>query len=109
MAGHPLPARDTNLNRKTVPEITPYLASFCQPGVTPVIENADPPHHADQHRPEIRNARYSATSGRLRIRQRGRAGEWRGRYGMSLSSCLAGYTGACHVRAGWRPAVTVLP
>jgi succinyl-diaminopimelate desuccinylase len=49
------PPDDTNLNGKTVPEITAYLASFCRPGVTPVIEHADPPHHADQHRPEIRS------------------------------------------------------
>jgi succinyl-diaminopimelate desuccinylase len=56
------PPDDTDLNGKTVPEITAYLASFCQPGVTPVIEHADPPHHADQHRPEIRRLQHAVTS-----------------------------------------------
>jgi succinyl-diaminopimelate desuccinylase len=54
------PPDDTNLNGKTIPEITAYLASFCEPGVTPVIEHADPPHHADQHRLEIRRLRRAA-------------------------------------------------
>jgi succinyl-diaminopimelate desuccinylase len=49
------PPEDTDLNGKTVEEITAYLASFCAPGVTALVEYADPPHHADQHRPEIRS------------------------------------------------------
>lgn len=56
------PPDDTNLNGKTVEEITAYLASFCAPGVTPLVEYADPPHHADQGRPEIR-ALQQAVSG----------------------------------------------
>jgi succinyl-diaminopimelate desuccinylase len=55
------PPDDTNLNGKTIPEITAYLASFCEPGVTPVIEHADPPHHANQHRPEIRSLQRAVT------------------------------------------------
>jgi succinyl-diaminopimelate desuccinylase len=55
------PSEDTNLNGKTVEEITAYLTSFCEPGVTPVIEHADPPHHADQHRPEIRSLQHAVT------------------------------------------------
>jgi succinyl-diaminopimelate desuccinylase len=47
------PPEDTDLNGKTAAEIAAYLASFCEPGVTPVINHADPPHHADRHRPEI--------------------------------------------------------
>ena len=49
------PPEDTDLNGKSAAEIAAYLASFCEPGVTPVINHADPPHHADQHRPEIRS------------------------------------------------------
>ena len=55
------PPDDTNLNGKTVEEITAYLASFCEPGVTPVIKHADPPHHADQHRPEIHSLQHAVT------------------------------------------------
>jgi succinyl-diaminopimelate desuccinylase len=47
------PPEDADLNGKTAAEITAYLASFCEPGVTPVVGLADPPHHADRHRPEI--------------------------------------------------------
>jgi succinyl-diaminopimelate desuccinylase len=48
------PPEDTNLNGKTPDEVTAYLASFCEPGVTPVVEHVDPPHHADRDRPELR-------------------------------------------------------
>jgi succinyl-diaminopimelate desuccinylase len=47
------PPEDTNLNGRTAAEITAYLAGFCEPGVTPVVDQADPPHHADRRRPEI--------------------------------------------------------
>jgi succinyl-diaminopimelate desuccinylase len=56
------PPDDTNLNGKTVPQIAAYLASCCEPGVTPVVEHADPPHHADQHRPEIRSLQQAVTN-----------------------------------------------
>ena len=49
------PPEDTDLNGKSAVEIAAYLGSFCEPGVTPVINLADPPHHADQHRPEVRS------------------------------------------------------
>jgi succinyl-diaminopimelate desuccinylase len=47
------PPQDVNLNGKTAEQIALYLAGFCEPGVTPVIDHADPPHHADDNRPEI--------------------------------------------------------
>jgi succinyl-diaminopimelate desuccinylase len=53
------PPEDTGLNGKSAAEITAYLASFCEPGVTPVVNHADPPHHADRHRPEIRSLRQA--------------------------------------------------
>ena len=48
------PPEDTDLSGKTADEVTAYLASFCEPGVTPVVEHVDPPHHADRDRPELR-------------------------------------------------------
>jgi succinyl-diaminopimelate desuccinylase len=48
------PPEDDNLNGKTAEEITAHLATFCEPGVTPVVDLADPPHHADRDRPEVR-------------------------------------------------------
>jgi succinyl-diaminopimelate desuccinylase len=56
------PPEDTNLNGKTTEEIAVYLASFCEPGVTPVVDLADPPHHASRHRPEIRSLKQAAAS-----------------------------------------------
>ena len=54
------PPEDGDLNGKTAEEITTYLATFCEPGVTPIVEMADPPHHADRGRPEIRRLREAA-------------------------------------------------
>ena len=48
------PPQDANLAGRTVPQLTAYLAGFCEPGVTPEVEHADPPHSADRNRPEIR-------------------------------------------------------
>jgi len=48
------PPEDADLNGKTVPEIAAYLAAFCEPGVTPIVDHADPPHQADRNRPEVR-------------------------------------------------------
>jgi succinyl-diaminopimelate desuccinylase len=58
------PPEDGDFNGKTAAEITAHLASFCEPGVTPVVELADPPHHADRQRPEVRAlARAAAGQG----------------------------------------------
>jgi len=56
------PPEDGDLNGKTVEEITAYLATFCEPGVTPVVDLADPPHHANRDRPEVRRLREAAAS-----------------------------------------------
>jgi succinyl-diaminopimelate desuccinylase len=48
------PPEDADLNGKTAQEIATYLAKFCEPGVTPTVHQADPPHHADAGRPEVR-------------------------------------------------------
>jgi succinyl-diaminopimelate desuccinylase len=56
------PPEDTDLNGKTAEEVAAYLAAFCEPGVTPVVHHADPPHHADGRRPEIRSLQQAAAS-----------------------------------------------
>ncbi len=56
------PPEDTDLNGKTAAEIAAHLASFCEPGVTPLVDHADPPHHADRHRPEIRRLQQAVTN-----------------------------------------------
>ena len=73
------PPEDTDLNGKTAEEITAYLAAFCEPGVTPVVDHADPPHHADRHRAEIRGLQQAARQPGIprrfpaQARRRGRA------------------------------------
>ncbi|ONI86526.1 peptidase M20 [Actinosynnema sp. ALI-1.44] len=47
------PAQDTDLDGRTEAEITEYLRGFCEPGVTPQVIYADPPHKADRARPEV--------------------------------------------------------
>jgi succinyl-diaminopimelate desuccinylase len=54
------PPEDGDLNGKTAEEITAYLAAFCEPGVTPVVDLADPPHHANRNRPEVKTLRQAA-------------------------------------------------
>ena len=52
------PPEDADLNGKTAGEIATYLAAFCEPGVTPIVDHADPPHRADPAAP-----RSAASSG----------------------------------------------
>ena len=47
------PAGDPALDGKTPDQLAAHLAGFCQPGVLPVVDRVDPPHHADEHRPEV--------------------------------------------------------
>jgi succinyl-diaminopimelate desuccinylase len=54
------PPEDSELNGKTSEEIASYLAAFCEPGVTPLVERADPPHHADRNRLEVRQLQQAA-------------------------------------------------
>jgi succinyl-diaminopimelate desuccinylase len=55
------PPDDPDLNGKTAEEIAAYLAGFCEPGVTPVVHYADPPHHADRQRAEVRGLQRAVT------------------------------------------------
>ena len=56
------PPEDGDLNGKTAEEIAEYLTTFCEPGVTPVVGLADPPHHADRDRLEISRLREAANA-----------------------------------------------
>ena len=47
------PAGDADLSGKSVADVTAYLQSFCEPGVTPVVDVLDQAHRADQDRPEV--------------------------------------------------------
>jgi succinyl-diaminopimelate desuccinylase len=53
------PPEDADLNGKSAEEITAYLAAFCEPGVRALVEDADPPHHADRGSPEIQLLRQA--------------------------------------------------
>jgi succinyl-diaminopimelate desuccinylase len=56
------PAEDADLNGRTIPEITEYLHTFCEPDVTVAIDQIDPPHHAVHDRLEIKELRRAAQS-----------------------------------------------
>ncbi|HEY3903564.1 MAG TPA: M20 family metallopeptidase [Streptosporangiaceae bacterium] len=40
-------------------EFAEFFGRFCEPGVTVVVDRADPPHHADHGRPEIARLRQA--------------------------------------------------
>lgn len=53
------PPEDTELTGRTEGEVADHFARFCEPGVTVVVDRADPPHHADHGRPEITRLRQA--------------------------------------------------
>jgi succinyl-diaminopimelate desuccinylase len=56
------PAQDADLAGRNAEEITAYLAGFCEPGVTPMVDRVDPPHHADPGNPDILRLQRAARS-----------------------------------------------
>jgi succinyl-diaminopimelate desuccinylase len=54
------PPGDADLSGKTVADVTAFLQGFCEPGVTPVVDVLDQPHHADQDRPEVLRLQHVA-------------------------------------------------
>jgi succinyl-diaminopimelate desuccinylase len=68
------PAGDPCLDGQTPEQLAAYLAGFCEPGVTPVVERIDPPYHADERHPEVTALRAAA-------RGQGYAGEFLRRHG----------------------------
>ena len=47
------PAGDPDVDGRTPEQLAAYLAGFCEPGVTPVVERIDPPWSADERHPGI--------------------------------------------------------
>ena len=68
------PAGDPGVDGKTPQQLAAYLARFCEPGVTAVVDRIDPPYRADERHPEIAALR-AATRGQ------GYAGELVRRHG----------------------------
>jgi succinyl-diaminopimelate desuccinylase len=56
------PSEDVNLNGKNAPQVAAYLESFCEPGVTAVVDHVDPPHHAERDRPDMKRLAESVRS-----------------------------------------------
>jgi succinyl-diaminopimelate desuccinylase len=54
------PSEDTELTGRSQAEVAEIFARFCEPGVTVVVDRADPPHHADRGRPEIARLQEAA-------------------------------------------------
>ena len=51
------PSEDTELTGLKESAVAEFFGRFCEPGVTVVVDRADPPHHADHGRPEIARLR----------------------------------------------------
>jgi succinyl-diaminopimelate desuccinylase len=73
------PPEDSHLSGKTIEEITAYLQSFCESGVTATVIRADPPGHVDQGGADIRRLRQAAID-------QGYAGEFLRKHGAADSS-----------------------
>ena len=89
------PPEDADFNGKSADEITAYLAVFCEPGVTPVVDYADPPHRADQNRPEVRSLQQAARNQGYRggfLRKHG-AGDARFYYQQGVNAVAFGIGG----------------
>jgi succinyl-diaminopimelate desuccinylase len=56
------PPGDPDLAGRTAAEVTAYLEGFCEPGVTPVIDALDQPHHARPDQPEVQRLAAAARS-----------------------------------------------
>jgi succinyl-diaminopimelate desuccinylase len=54
------PPEDTDLNGQTARQVAAHLGAFCEPGVTAVVDHADPPHRADPDLPEVRGLQQAA-------------------------------------------------
>jgi succinyl-diaminopimelate desuccinylase len=54
------PVEDDDLQGRSASEISDFLQSFCDPGMTVLIHDISPPHHADHDRPEVIELRRAA-------------------------------------------------
>ncbi|HEV2451382.1 MAG TPA: M20 family metallopeptidase [Streptosporangiaceae bacterium] len=106
------PPQDTDLNGKTAEQLAAYLAGFCEPGVTPVVEHADPPHYADPGRPEVRRLQQAARDQGYRgslLRKHG-AGDARFYYQQGVAAVAFGVGGdGQHGPAEYADVTTIAP
>ena len=54
------PSEDHDFSGRSASEVAAYLQTFCEPGVTAVVDSLDAPHHTDRDRPEIGRLRAAA-------------------------------------------------
>jgi succinyl-diaminopimelate desuccinylase len=90
------PPEDTDFCGRSTSEVAAYLATFCEPGVVPLVERSDPPHHADQNRPEVRKLREAAQAAGYRadfLRKHG-AADGRFYYQRGTDAVIFGIAGA---------------
>jgi succinyl-diaminopimelate desuccinylase len=69
-----VPSEDTELTGLGESEVAEFFGRFCEPGVTVVVDRADPPHHADHGRPEIARLRQA-------VRRHGYQGDFLRKHG----------------------------
>jgi succinyl-diaminopimelate desuccinylase len=90
------PPDDANFAGRSAAEIASFLRGFCEPGVTPIVERTDPPHHADQGRPEVLALRAAARDQGYRadfLRKHG-AADGRFYYQRGIDAVIFGIAGA---------------
>jgi succinyl-diaminopimelate desuccinylase len=106
------PPGDADFNGRTAEEITAHLATFCEPGVTAVVDIADPPHHANRDRPEIRRLREAAAAQGYRadfLRKHG-AADGRYYYQRGIDAVIFGIGGdGLHGPAEYADTTTIAP
>jgi len=56
------PAEDTDFNGRAAAEVTEYLHTFCEPGVTVAVGHLDEPQHTDHDSPDVKELRRAAQS-----------------------------------------------
>ncbi|SDG65604.1 succinyl-diaminopimelate desuccinylase [Sinosporangium album] len=87
---------DGDFNGRTREELAAHLSKFCEPGVTPIVVQADPPHYADPSNPDVRAlqeaARRQGYSGDF-LRKHG-AADGRFYYQRGMEAVIFGVTGA---------------
>ena len=106
------PPEDADFNGKSAAEIAAYLAACCEPGVTAEVDHADPPHRADQDRPEVRSLQQAARNQGYRggfLRKHG-AGDARFYYQRGIDAVAFGIGGdGQHGASEYADTTTIAP
>jgi succinyl-diaminopimelate desuccinylase len=90
------PPDDPDFTGRSTDEVAAYLAKFCEPGVVPLVERSDPPHHANQDRTEVRKLREAVRAAGYRadfLRKHG-AADGRYYYQRGTDAVIFGIAGA---------------